>query len=419
MSTMEYAGRLNLADFQDVTKKWKPSAIAADLLMHAGAVFAVYLLAAGRFDIPSVFTPLSFGLALAGFLCLFVSGFAILGVIFPRHYMRGVPLDYRLVFLGLAFSFVGGTCAFMVFVSALPAFSLGMWAFAYVLYWVRVLGITIGYHRFATHRAFKAGKVFVRCVFLSGALARQKEVGWWGTEHLIHHDRTEIESQDPHTPRQTPLKFFHGHIEWVWYSFQYPDSIWYAKQYSRGLKDDPLVQEQNKYCTPVMVLGFALPVLIFGPLGLWNGEEFSALNGLWEGFKAFSLGLLSFVLSHNVTMTVNSWSHTWGPKPFANIRPDGRDITGDSTDPWYLALFSAGESLQNIHHLMDSIACYWVKWYYVDFSGAIIVALERMGRPSWLTWAGLPYHLTTIGSPQRKFMQAHTVEKTVVVRGGP
>ena len=412
---MNYTGRVDEREFEKVTQRWMPAGIIADVLMHAGGFFAVYLMVLDGFHIPSMFTPLSFWFVFASFGGIFLLGLAILSTIFPKHYMQGVPLDYRLVFGGLALSFIGGTGAFMIVAAALPTFSLGMWAVAYATYWVRVLGITIGYHRFATHRAFKAGRGFVRTMFSGGATARQLEVEWWSTEHRIHHDRTEIEGQDPHTPRQRPFKFIHGHFEWIWFQFVYPPSIWLANKYSAGLRDNPLVQEQKKYCLPMMILGFVLPVLIFGPLGFWNGEDVSLLNGLWEGFKAFSLGLLSFVASHNVTMTVNSWSHTWGPKPFANIK-DGRDTTGDSRDPWYLALFSAGENLQNIHHLMDSIACYWIDWKHPDYSGAIIVALERLGRVSGLKWVGFPYDIKTIGPAQVRFMRA-SATNTLAVEG--
>ncbi len=391
-------GRLSIADFQNVTKRWVPQAIVADLLMHAGAIFAVYLLVAGGFHIPDLFTPLSFGLTILGFVAMFLVGFAILSTIFPRHYIKREKLKYRWVFTGLALSFVGATGAFTVLVSALTAFSMGMWALAYALYWIRVLGITIGYHRLPTHQAFRAGKVFKRFIFYCGAAARQQTVRWWGGEHLIHHDQTEIESRDPHTPRQKPLKFLHAHFEWVWYQFVYPDSIWYAKQYSKGLEDDPLVKEQKKYYWPVMVLGFILPLMIFWPLG-----------GFWHGFVAFNLCLLSFIASHNVTMTVNSWSHTWGPQYYKGKK------TGDSTDPWYLALFSAGENLQNIHHLMDFLACYWIDIKHPDYSGAIIVALEKIGRLRWMKWVGLPYDLNTLADkPIRlKFLLEHQISEEV------
>lgn len=475
---MKYSGRLNLEDFKKVRQKWSLSSMIADPLMYAGAFFAIYLMITGGFHIPHFFETLpsaisagiiyaAFGAfiatGLAGarlamrtaddyysgrsqdcrgsfiglslflmgvtgsaaeltlpvqsavflgvvylFTSMFLVGLYILGTIFPDHYMKQKPLKYRWVFTGLFLSFAGATGAFMTFVSAVPAFSLGMWAMFYVMYWVSDLGITIGYHRLATHRAFQCGKNCIRILFGSGATARQREVRWWGKEHLIHHERTEIEAQDPHTPRES---FWHAHRGWVWYQYIYPETIWLHKQFSRGLDDNPLVLEQEKYCNAVMIFGFALPILIFAPIGLWSNGEFNILNGLWAGFIAFTLGLLRFVCSYEITNSVNSWSHTWGPKPFV-----GRN-TGDSTDPWYLAIFSGGENLQNIHHLMDFIACYWVDRWHPDYSGAILVALERLGRFKWLKKIGLPYDLQVIEARRLKFMKEHTVVMNAKSKG--
>ncbi len=366
--------------------------------MHAGALFAIYLIIREGFHIPEPLNIWSFAGGVVGLLSAFALGVWVLGTVFPNHYMKGQPLRYDGVFGGLALSFVGGTGFFVLIAMSLPAFSLGMWTLFYVLYWVNIFGITVGYHRLPTHRAFKCGALFARILLGMGATARQKGVRWWGPTHLIHHARTEIEMQDPHTPHEG---FLHAHIGWIWHSYVYPDTIWNLKEFSGVLEDNPLVREQERYCDAIMVLGFALPFFIFGPWAMWSGGEFQFWHGITEGAKAFLLaGLLRFVCSYHITLFVNSWAHKWGPRTFK-----GRN-TGDSTDAWIVALFSGGETLQNIHHLMDSIACYWVKGYYFDFSGALLVALERLGRISWLKWAGLPYDLKTIGPAQIRFMKA-------------
>lgn len=336
-------------------------------------------------------------------LSLFLLGVYIMGSVFPDHYIRQKPLRYDGVFCGIILYFGGITGAFILFVSALPAFSLAMWIFVFYLpFWRNTFGITAGYHRYPTHRSFECGDNCGRAFLAAGASARQRDAEWWGTEHLIHHERTEIEAQDPHTPKES---FWHAHWGWLWKRYMYPDKIWYAKQFSRGLKDDKLVQEQKKYCNAVVFAVFVLPVLVFGIWGLWSSGELNAVNGLWEGVKALTLGFLSWAVSYQVTLSVNSWSHKFGPKYFT-----GRN-TGDSTDPWYLALLSSGENLQNIHHLMDFLACYWVDRWHPDFTGAVLVALERIGRFRFMKWAGLPYNLKTLSNnPHRlKFLQEHII----------
>ncbi len=408
---MEYTGRLNIEDFKNVTRRWSLAAMIADPLMHLGASFAIYLMVTGGFHIPGLFqNTLNFWLILVAFGGLFFAGLHILGTVFPNHYMKGMPLRYDGVFAGILLYFGGLTGAFVIFVMALPAFSVGMWLSFYILFWMGILGITIGYHRLPTHRAFKCGKNFTRMLLGVGSTARQNDADKWGRNHLIHHERTEIEAQDPHTPRET---FFHAHIGSIWYAYIYPPEIWELKQFTRGLKDDPIVQEQKKYYTSVMVGGFIVPFLVFFFAGLWNSDEFSLLNGFREGMKAFLLaGFLRFVICYHITLSVNSWSHKWGPKPFRSRN------TGDSTDPWYLALFSAGENLQNIHHLMDKVACYWIDRRHPDFSGAIIVALERIGRFRTFNKLGLPYALETIGPKRLKFMRERTVQnQRVKVKG--
>ncbi len=400
---MEYTARLNIDDFKNVKRRWSNKTVIKDFLAHPGAFFAIYLMVMGGFHIPGLFrNALNFWLIFAAFIGLFFVGLHILGTVFPDHYIKGKPLRYEGVFTGILLYFGGLTGAFFVFVSSLPAFSLGMWALFYVSFWISSLGITIGYHRLSTHRTFKCGRNFMRMLLGAGSIALQNDSDKWGRNHLIHHERTEIEAQDPHTPREN---FFHAHIGWLWYEYVYPPSIWELRQFSRGLKDDPAVQEQKKYYNPVMIFGFVAPFSIFFFVGLRTSGEFSLLNGLLEGAKAFLLcGFLRFVIWHHITLSVNSFSHKWGPKPFW-----GRN-TGDSTDPWYLAIFSSGENLQNIHHLMDFLACYWVDRWHPDFSGAILVALERLGRFRCLALAGLPYDLQTLsGNPKRlKFLLEHT-----------
>ena len=176
--------------------------------------------------------------------------------------------------------------------------------------------------------------------------------------------------------------------------------------FSKEFKADPRVKDQKRYYN--IAHGFALFMapLIFGVWGLWRWSlgEVSSLDILIESSKAFLLiGLFRASLVYNFTFSVNSVAHFWGPQPYKS------KITGDSRDVWVMALFTFGETLQDIHHLIQDRACYWIKWYYFDMSGAIIIALALIHeRYKWLEWVGLPHNLKLIGT-KRKYIEEHTV----------
>src|SRR4051794_15792914 len=70
------------------------------------------------------------------------------------------------------------------------------------MYLVTALGVTVGYHRLFTHRAFDAPKP-VRYAFATlGSMAVQGPVLDWVADHRKHHAFTD-EDGDPHSP--------HGH----------------------------------------------------------------------------------------------------------------------------------------------------------------------------------------------------------------
>ena len=72
------------------------------------------------------------------------------------------------------------------------------------MYLPTAFGITIGYHRLFTHRAFEA-KPWVRHSFaVLGSMAVQGSVIDWVADHRKHHAFTDTDG-DPHSP--------HGHCE--------------------------------------------------------------------------------------------------------------------------------------------------------------------------------------------------------------
>ena len=68
------------------------------------------------------------------------------------------------------------------------------------LYWLRMFGITAGYHRYFSHRAFATSRVFQFMLACLAQSTAQKSVLWWAAKHRHHHMFSDTE-QDVHSPR--------------------------------------------------------------------------------------------------------------------------------------------------------------------------------------------------------------------------
>src|SRR6267378_7632738 len=55
------------------------------------------------------------------------------------------------------------------------------------LYFVRMFGITAGYHRYFSHRSYKTSRWFQFVLACLGCSALQKGPLWWVAQHRHHH----------------------------------------------------------------------------------------------------------------------------------------------------------------------------------------------------------------------------------------
>src|SRR6478672_10817932 len=87
------------------------------------------------------------------------------------------------------------------------------------------IGITVGYHRLFTHRAF-ATKQWVRYTFaILGSMAVEGPVLAWVADHRKHHQFSDQEG-DPHSPHLMEREgfaaavknLFHAHVGWLFVS---------------------------------------------------------------------------------------------------------------------------------------------------------------------------------------------------------
>ncbi|HEV7462266.1 MAG TPA: acyl-CoA desaturase, partial [Solirubrobacteraceae bacterium] len=98
---------------------------------------------------------------------------------------------------------------------------------------------------------------------------------------------------------------------------------------------------------------------------LIGGTLTAALTALlWGGF-------VRIFLLHHITWSINSVCHFFGRRRFAT---DDR-----STNVFWLALPSLGESWHHNHHAFPRAARQGLRRWELDPSGALIGLLERMG----------------------------------------
>src|SRR6516165_4639488 len=80
------------------------------------------------------------------------------------------------------------------------------WGFRWVelglllgMYVVTALGITVGFHRLFTHRAFETNPVIRFALAVFGSMAVQGSLRRWVAQHRRHHQHSDTE-EDPHSP---------------------------------------------------------------------------------------------------------------------------------------------------------------------------------------------------------------------------
>ena len=231
-----------------------------------------------------------------------------------------------------------------------------------VMYMVSAVGVTVGFHRLLTHRAFQTYPWMERMLAIMGSLSVQGSVIDWVADHRKHHAHTDEEG-DPHSPHVghgSGLKgLWHAHTGWLLETQGQAD--W--KRYAADLYEDRGMRRIGRRF-PVLAL---LTLLIPAAAGfLLDGFTLGgALRGLVWG------GLVRVFLVHHVTWSVNSICHFFGRRRFA--------VDDRSTNVAWLSLLSLGESWHHNHHAFPRSAFHGLRWWEVDLSGVIISLLERCG----------------------------------------
>jgi len=186
------------------------------------------------------------------------------------------------------------------------------------------IGITMGYHRYFSHRSFDASYPVHVALMIMGTGAFQGSVLWWSRDHRAHHRYSDTEKD----PYGVDKGFFWAHIGWL---LMKQDESKIGKCVMKDLESDPLLVWQDKYYFPFSIfVGFVLPTLIAGlGWGDWKG-----------GFLIASV--LRVVLINQATFCINSVAHYFGDQPFDDRR--------SARDSYLVSFLTFGEGYHNFHH---------------------------------------------------------------------
>jgi len=235
------------------------------------------------------------------------------------------------------------------------------------LYWLTGFGVTIGYHRLFTHRAFETSKPMRAALAVLGSLAIEGSVIKWVADHRKHHAFTDVEG-DPHSPHVgheggvlgTLRGLFHAHIGWLFESVGQAEE----ERFAADLTSDRTIRAIDKLWPVWMFASFALPFGIGWALGGTIGAALTAL--LWGG-------LVRVFLLHHVTWSINSVCHFFGRRRF--------QTDDESRNVFWLSWISFGEAWHHNHHAFPTSAFHGLRpaEAALDPAGLVIRVLEKLG----------------------------------------
>jgi stearoyl-CoA desaturase (delta-9 desaturase) len=262
--------------------------------------------------------------------------------------------------LGVVVPFVGVLVAIgLLWNRAVGAADLALLAGMYLLSGV---GVTVGYHRLLTHRAFQTYPFVERTFAVLGSLSVQGSPLDWVADHRKHHAHADKEG-DPHSPHVghgTGLRgLWHAHTGWLFRTQGQAD--W--KRYAREIYEDGRMRSIARRFPLLVSLSLIVPT-IAGYL-LDGFTLAGAARGLIWG------GLVRIFFVHHVTWSVNSVCHYFGRRRF--------DVEDCSTNVAWLSVLSLGESWHHNHHAFPRSAFHGLRWWEIDLSGLVIATLERLG----------------------------------------
>ncbi|MCE7883766.1 MAG: acyl-CoA desaturase [Actinobacteria bacterium ATB1] len=215
----------------------------------------------------------------------------------------------------------------------------------FVNYYVRVFFITAGYHRYFSHKAFKASRPVAFLLAVGGASAAQKGPLWWAAHHRDHHRYSDTD-KDIHSPLKG---FWWSHVGWILCDK-------YNETKLENVKDLAKYPELRLVQRFDIVPAFALAIASLVIAGL---------PGLFFGF------FFSTVLTWHGTFLVNSVTHVFGRRRYVTL--------DTSRNSLLITLVTSGEGWHNNHHYYPASCRQGFFWWELDPTYYVLKVLSWFG----------------------------------------
>jgi stearoyl-CoA desaturase (Delta-9 desaturase) len=234
-----------------------------------------------------------------------------------------------------------------------------------IMYVLTGLGVTVGFHRMLTHRAFKTTPA-VRGIFtVLGSAAIEGPVISWVADHRKHHAFSDRPG-DPHSPhvdhgsglRGALRGLAHAHLGWLFLH----TNRGRRTRYAPDLIADPVVSAIDRRFVLCVVGGLVAPFLLGWAFGGTLRDGFTGL--LWGG-------AVRVLVLHHATYSINSLCHFFGRRRFAT-KDESRNL-------FWLSFFTFGEAWHNNHHAFPTSAAHGLRRWEFDPSAWVIRGLEKVG----------------------------------------
>ena len=120
-------------------------------------------------------------------------------------------------------------------------------------YFAALLGISIGYHRYFTHRSFATNKFAEIVMLFLGLICGGRSALTWAAVHRMHHAKSDTD-EDPHSPKYKGIIkviFSRWHVEYI------------PKKYIKDLLKNPRIIFFHRYGKYIHI-SYSLLMILLG-----------------------------------------------------------------------------------------------------------------------------------------------------------